>query len=454
MDIEGFVRARIDDYDYNDLADILAVRIREYKNISEENSVEMAKAVIDEVSTTLKLQESGDEFLKEIANVNKADVLMGEMGVGSRGAGDFFVHRKIAEIVASTNNSSLVNPSEQDDGGVVKAKANSDDVYITTAVDGIHSRLSEYPFLGGFHVTRATLRDVCVMGADPVAILSDVHLADDGDVAKIFDFTAGVAAVSELVDVPIVAGSTLRVGGDMVLGDRFVSAVGSVGVSNHPPTARKGATDGDVILLTEGSGGGTITTTALYNGFFDVVWDTMNVNFVQASHALFEEDLVKDIHAMTDVTNGGLRGDAHEISNTTGVGLEFHEKEIRQMVAPNVLNMLETLNIDPLGVSTDSLMLIAPPEIVGDVKKAVGKYDVAISEIGEVNNSGEPILIKEDSSEEKLVPLFREAAYTKIKKLVGETTPEDFEEMKEKVQRASDAAIAKKEKVINHIRAN
>ena len=415
MDIEGFVRARIDDYDYNDLADILAVRIREYKKISEENSVEMAKAVIDEVSTTLKLQESDDEFLKEIANVNKADVLMGEMGVGSRGAGDFFVHRKIAEIVSSTNTASLVNPSEQDDGGVVKAKANNDEVYITTAVDGIHSRLSEYPFLGGFHVTRATLRDVCVMGADPVAILSDVHLADDGDVAKIFDFTAGVAAVSELVDVPIVAGSTLRVGGDMVLGDRFVSAVGSVGVSNHPPTARKGATDGDAILLTEGSGGGTITTTALYNGFFDVVWDTMNVNFVQASHALFEADLVKDIHAMTDVTNGGLRGDAYEISNTTGVGLEFYEKEIRQMVAPNVLNMLETLNIDPLGVSTDSLMLIAPPEIVGDIKKAVGKYDVAISEIGEVNTSGEPILIKEDSSEEKLVPLFREAAYTKIK---------------------------------------
>ena len=255
MDIEGFVRARIDDYTYDDLADILAVRIREYKKISEENSIEMAKAVIDEVSTTLKLQESDDEFLKEIANVNKADVLMGEMGVGSRGAGDFFVHRKIAEIVSSTDTASLVNPSEQDDGGVVKAPANNDEVYITTAVDGIHSRLSEYPFLGGFHVTRATLRDVCVMGADPVAILSDVHLADDGDVAKIFDFTAGVAAVSELVDVPIVAGSTLRVGGDMVLGDRFVSAVGSVGVSNYPPTARKGATEGDIILLTEGSGG-------------------------------------------------------------------------------------------------------------------------------------------------------------------------------------------------------
>ena len=46
---------------------------------------------------------------------------------------------------------------------------------------------------------------------------------------------------------------------------------------------------------------------------------------------------------------------------------EYTEEDIRKMVAPNVLNMLETLNIDPLGVLTDSLMLIAPPEIVGDI---------------------------------------------------------------------------------------
>lgn len=454
MDMEGYVRQRLDNYNENDLKDLLSQRIREYKNISQDKSLLMAESVIDEVRTTLNLKNSDDDFLKEITEVPKADIAMGEMGVGSRGAGDFFVHRKIAEIVSSTNTSSLVNPSEQDDGGVVKANSPNDELYITTAVDGIHSRLSEYPFLGGFHVTRATLRDICVMGADPVSILSDVHLADDGDVGKIFDFTAGVAAVSELVDVPIVAGSTLRVGGDMVLGDRFVSAVGSVGVSNYPPTARKGATDGDIILLTEGSGGGTITTTALYNGFFDVIWDTLNVNFVQASHALFEADLIKDIHAMTDVTNGGLRGDAHEISNTTGVGLEFYEEEIRKMVAPNVLDMLEKLDIDPLGVSTDSLMLIVPPEIVDDVKNAVSRAGVDISEIGIVNTSGEPILIKEDGNSEKLVPLFREAAYTKIKKLVGETTPEDFEIMKEKVQKASDNAIRKKEKVINHIRGN
>lgn len=459
MDIEGFVRKGLSNgEDEDELKSILAGRIKEFKDISDEHSILMAESVIDEVKTTLELNNTDDAFLKDIITVPKSGIGMGKMGVGSRGAGDFFVHRKIAEIVKSTNTQSVVDPNAQDDGGVVKVsfdnQDSNNDVYVTTAVDGIHSRLSEYPFLGGFHVTRATLRDVCVMGADPVAILSDLHLADDGEIGKLFDFTAGVCAVSELVDVPLVAGSTLRVGGDMVLGDRLVSAVGSVGVSNYPPTARKGATEEDIILMTEGAGGGTITTTALYNGYFDVVWDTMNISFVKASKALFDANLTKDIHAMTDVTNGGLRGDAHEISETTGVGLEFYHDKIKSTVAPNVLNMLEDLDIDPLGVSTDSLMLVVPPEIADDVVKTVSDVGVYITEIGKVDDEGSPRLIKEDGEVETLVPLFREAAYTKIKKLVGDTTPEDFEIMKEKVQKAADEAIGKKERVVDYILNN
>ncbi|MBZ9571089.1 hypothetical protein KQY27_06000 [Methanobrevibacter sp. TMH8] len=461
MDIEGFIRDKLakqnkslNKEEEKSLEGILANRIMEYKNINHDNAILMAKSVIDEVQTTLDIQNSDDEFLKELIAIPKADIAMGEMGVGSRGAGDFFVHRKIAEIVASTNSSSLVNPEAQDDGGVVKSPVGSEDdneVYITTAVDGIHSRLSEYPFLGGFHVARASLRDVCVMGAEPVAIISDIHLADDGDVGKLFDFTAGVATVSELIDVPIVAGSTLRVGGDMVLGDRLVSAVGSIGVSNYPPTARKRAEAGDVILLTEGSGGGTITTTAIYNGFSDVVWETMDISFIKASNALVRDNLVKDVHAMTDVTNGGLRGDAHEISTTTGLGLEFNEEDIRKMVTPKVLNMLETLDIDPLGVSIDSLMIVAPEDIAKEVTKSIESVGVKISEIGTVDNTGIPRMIKQDGKEEILEPLFREAAYTKIKKLVGDTTPEDFEIMKEKVQNAANNSIKKKDKVVDYI---
>jgi hydrogenase expression/formation protein len=451
VDIEGFVRRSIQVEDEQTVKKTLVNKILEFKNIDNERAEQMATAVIEEVKNTLKIDSYPDEFMRELIKYPESDVTMGDIGVGSRGAGDFFVHRKIAEIVSSTKTSAYISPSAQDDGGVVKSELGSKDVYITTAVDGIHSRLSEYPFLGGFHVARATLRDVCVMGADPVAMLSDLHLADDGDVGKLFDFTAGVCAVSELVDVPLVAGSTLRVGGDMVLGDRLVSAVGAVGVSQYPPTARKRAEPGDVVLLTEGSGGGTISTTAIYHGMFDVVWETMDINFIKASESIFQAGLLPEVHAMTDVTNGGLRGDAHEITKTTGLGLSFDEKKIRNMVNPKVLDMLEKLEIDPLGVSVDSLMIIAPEDVAKKVKKAISNAGVKIDEIGMVDETGISKLLKENGTEEELKPLFREAAYTKIKKIVGDIEPEDFDLMKDKVENAAIEAIKKKDKIVKTI---
>jgi hydrogenase expression/formation protein len=411
----------------------------------------MASAVIEEVKHTLEIETYPDEFLKELIGYPKADVAMGEIGVGSRGEGDFFVHRKIAEIVSSSQTDAFITPEAQDDGGVVKKTIGTKDVYVTTAVDGIHSRLSEYPFLGGFHVARAALRDVCVMGADPVAVISDLHLADDGDVGKLFDFTAGICAVSELVNVPLVAGSTLRVGGDMVLGDRLVSAVGAIGISEYAPTARKRAEEGDVILLTEGSGGGTITTTAIYHGMFDVVSETMDISFIKASEAIFNSGLLPQVHAMTDVTNGGLRGDAHEISKTTGLGLTFYHDDIRKMINPKVLQMLESLDIDPLGVSVDSLMIIVPEDIAEEIKKAIEDVNVRIAEIGYIDDTGKSKLIR-NGVEEELKPLFREAAYTKIKKIVGDTMPQDFDLMRQKVDEAALNAIKKKDNVVRSIR--
>ena len=81
---------------------------------------------------------------------------------------------------------------------------------------------------------------------------------------------------------------------------------------------------------------------------------------------------------MTDVTNGGLRGDAHEITKTTGLGLTFYEDKIRAMVNPKVLDMLEKLDIDPLGVSVDSLMIIAPEDVASHVKNAISSVGVKI----------------------------------------------------------------------------
>ncbi len=461
MDVEEFVRHRMAEGVCNDdIAKKLASHIQRIKQVPFTYAESFARAVILEVGNTRGI--TGDFFEYE-----RSGVKMGDFGVGSRGTGDFFAHRQIARIIGRT--SASVGVDEMDDAGAVlletwgKTAKNNEQLktgeipeqgeggqYIICTVDGMHSRLSDFPFLAGFHVTRATLRDVYVMGAHPIMLFSDIHVADDGDVAKIFDYTAGITAVGEVMDVPLVTGSTLRIGGDMVLGSRMTGCVGAVGVARHL-TARKETRSGDVILMTEGAGGGTIATAALYSGFPDVVDATINLNFLLASEALLASDALTSIHSMTDVTNGGLRGDVYEMAETAGCRIVIEESEVGSLVQRDVANMLLELSIDYLGVSLDALLITAPRSAVAAITDVIRGTGVTTREIGRVEAGKAESVLVVDGREQDFTPRFREAAYTPLKKVV-ESTRSDFEEMKEKVRHAADAAIEKKQRIIKRIR--
>jgi hydrogenase expression/formation protein len=443
MDLEGFTRRRIlKGASEEEIIRELEKGIREFKDWSREKRREFSKAVYEEVQTSLGCREIQDPFLKSLLTYPEAGVKMGEFGVGSRGEGDFYVHRKIAEIIEGSE--AVVSPREMDDAGVVRAEGG----YVTVAIDGVHSRLSDFPFVAGFHVARAALRDVYVMGSRPVAMMSDLHLADDGDVGKLFDFTSGVSAVGELAGIPLVSGSTLRIGGDMVFGDRLVAAVGAVGVSKEPPKARRNAREGDVILLTQGSGGGTVATIAIYNGYYEVVKETLNVEFLDACEELFKKGL-NDVHAMSDVTNGGIRGDAAQISEASGKRLVFYEEALYKAVNPRVMRMLEELCIDFLGISTDSLLLVLPEASAQEVAKSL-KRVTKVYEVGRIEEGKGARLLGEQ--ERKLRPMFRESPYTKIKKVVGDRKPRNMEMMKRYIQASCLRSIQKKKDVLSFIR--
>jgi len=440
MDIEGYAkRALLLGENADQIEERLAERILEIKGkgITHLYAKELAHAVLVESQATLRSE-------KEILRPVESNVTMGQFGVGSRGAGDFYAHEKIAQVIGKTN--AEVDTSHLDDSGVVKTDSGE---YLVVTVDGMHSRLSDYPFLAGFHVARAALRDIYAMGARPLAMLSDIHVADDGDVGKIFDHIAGITAVSELTGVPLITGSTLRIGGDMVIGGRMTGGVGAVGIA-QTISSRIKAEPGDVILMTEGAGGGTISTTALYYGMHDIVDETINIKFIEACEVIMKAGLLEQIHAMTDVTNGGVRGDAKEISRTAGVELVFHEARIRPLVNPNVLSMLEGLEIDYLGVSLDALLIITPPESAEAILDELKENGVSADIIGEVRE-GSGARIEIDGKVIDFSPRFRESAYTPIKKLVGEAEPLDFNDMCEKIDKAALDAIEKKEKVIERI---
>jgi len=281
----------------------------------------------------------------------------------------------------------------------------------------------------------------------------DIHLGDDADVGKLFDFMAGVSTISELAHVPITAGSTLRIGGDMVIGDRFVGGLAAIGIASKKLLARRQIQPSDKILMTEGAGGGTITTTAIYSGNHEIVKETLNIKFLEASKIILNSSYLSEIRAMCDVTNGGLRGDLYEINYEAGCGVTIYEEKVRGLVNKKVLTLLESLNVDYLGVSLDALLIYCSKEAVEDIIEDLAKNHIKCAEIGYVDDSKKVSMIYQDEKQ-IILPRFRESAYTKIKQEIGEETPENIEDFEKSIEKAANQAMEKRNRIIDYINNN
>jgi hydrogenase expression/formation protein len=450
-DLEGTTRQLLEkNWSKEQIINKLVEEYLVYKELSKEKAIQLAEAVWEECKRS---EYSGkDPLVKEILEIPNANIAVGEQGVGCRGVGDFFVHKLIAEL-SSTSKEAYLSPKSLDDAGAVKLPngyKSGEEFLIISKMEGMHSRLSDFPFLAGFHVTRAGLRDIYVKGAIPISIMVDVHLGDDADVGKLFDFMAGISAVAELAQVPITAGSTLRIGGDMVIGTRITGGLAVVGLTKSL-LARRNIQVGDKILMTEGAGGGTISTTAIYSGNHDALKATLNIKFLNAVKAILNSECIPEIRAMCDVTNGGLRGDLYEIIYESKTGVEISIEKVEDLVDPSVLALLKKTNVDYLGVSLDSLLLFTSPSVSEKIMGLVHKVGVKITEIGEVTDTNQ-VIFKSRSGESIIMPRFRESAYTPMKKVIGEDDPEKKIEMETKIKKSADNCLEKRRKIIELIR--
>ncbi len=415
-----------------------------YKDLAWSVASKYASTVYDEALASLKTCENNTTpSLRDLACPEGSGTSAGTVGIGSRGSGDFFFHRLLASVASWGGGEG--SAMDLDDAGWVKVE----DTWIVAAVDGIHSRLSYFPLLAGFHAARAAARDVMVKGAVPTLFTVDLRIGDDGDPEYLLELEAGVAAVSKYLGAPIVGGSTLRIGGDMVIGTRIVGSVMCIGISKRRPRARKSAKPGDKILMTKGAGGGTVVTAAIYGGKPELVLKTLNFNTLKALRVIIESDLIDEVHAMFDITNGGIRGDLGEISRASGVGFTIDLEGFFGLIDSDVLKMLRELDIDPLGISIDSIAIIAREDTLGKVEKLLRSEGIESRIIGEV--VGEPRLLYRSRSGEmgELVVHHRESPYTKIKKLVGIDRPGDWEEIKRRLEDAYTRALKARDAIYN-----
>ena len=458
-DLEGLTRNLIKKgYSKQQILERLVQEYQDFKTIDENSAFKFAKAILEECQKS-DIKNISDPFIKDLLDINRANVSVGKQGVGCRGAGDFFVHKLIADL-SETKSKAFLSPKSLDDAGAVRLQdmkktknisLNDKDLIVVSKMEGIHSRLSDFPFICGFHVTRACLRDLYVKGAVPISIMIDTHLGDDADVGKLFDFMAGVSAISELAKVPITAGSTLRIGGDMVIGNRLVGGISAVGICSRV-LARRNIKVGDKILMTEGAGGGTITTTAIYSGNHHVVKETMNIKFLEACKIILNSEYLDEIRAMCDVTNGGLRGDLYEINYEANCGVTIYEQDVRKLVNPIVLKLLENVGVDYLGVSLDALLIYCSEEVVNKIISDLSRVNIKCAEIGLVDDTDQVKMIFAEDKQKEILPRFRESAYTKIKQEIGEDMPESMEKMEQNIEKAALNAIKKRNKIIEHVK--
>ncbi|MEZ0289954.1 MAG: AIR synthase-related protein [Sulfolobales archaeon] len=428
---------------YREILNKLCEEILFYKKIPRSECERVAEIVYEEVINSLNSCKTSHE---EFFCPRESGVSAGLMGVGSRGFGDFFFHRKLIEFNSvETEGTSR----ELDDAGWFK----SGDRWIITAVDGIHSRLAYFPLLAGFHAARAAARDVMVKGGVVRGFLIDLRIADDGDIAYLLELEAGVSAVSKFLKAPILGGSTLRIGGDMVIGRRVVGTVFAVGESSRKPKSRRDIKPNQVLLMSEGSGGGTITTTAIFSGRPDIALKTLNLKTLNLLREVINSESIDRIDSMFDVTNGGLRGDLSEISRSANVGFIIDRDIVLELIDPEVRSLLEELNIDPLGVSLDSVVFVVSKDHVEDLIKLGKRVGVRIDVIGEVSSERD-ILMRSRGKLERLELKYRESAYTKIKKFIGEEKPPNIDSVIESVERVSKNIISVRERLYEYVLKN
>jgi hydrogenase expression/formation protein len=156
-DLEGLTRRLLEKgFTKKEIILRLVNEYMDFKDIKKESAISLAEAIYEECKKS-DIKTVSDPFMRYLMDINKANVTIGKQGVGCRGSGDFFVHKLIARL-SETEKKAYLSPSSLDDAGAVRIRdiegyRAEDNLIIVSKMEGIHSRLSDFPFLCGFHVS-------------------------------------------------------------------------------------------------------------------------------------------------------------------------------------------------------------------------------------------------------------------------------------------------------------
>ena len=266
----------------------------------------------------------------------------------------------------------------------------------------------------GWYAVQVCANDVACTGATPrwfmATILAPEWFSED-DASRLFEdllsacnelnvsLIGGHSEVTQGIQRPIVMGTMLG----EVDRDRLITT--------------GGAQEGDSIVVTKGL---AIEGTAILarDCAGQLAGAGVPSSVIESSAALLHSPGISvlteariagtqdEVHAMHDVTEGGLVTALHEISQASGLGLAIEEGSVP--VLPETEIMCNALDLDPLGLLGSGALLIAlPAPNVPSLLRRLERAGVDAWEIGQMLPAEEGRILFSRSGDEVTLPVFQ-----------------------------------------------
>ena len=265
----------------------------------------------------------------------------------------------------------------------------------------------------GWHSVQVCANDVACTGATPrwfmATILAPEWFTED-DASRLFDdvlracrelgvaLIGGHSEVTQGIPRPIVMGTMLG----EVERDRLVTTAGAQ--EDDSIVVTKGlAIEGTAILArdcAEELRDAGVSSSAIESGA--TLLHSPGISVLAEARIVVAQNAV---HAMHDVTEGGLATALHEIAQASGLGVALEEGSVPFL--PETEEVCNALGLDPLGLLGSGALLIAlpapdAPKLLRDLEQA----GIDAWEIGQVLSAEEGRVLFSRTGEELTLPEF------------------------------------------------
>ncbi len=223
-----------------------------------------------------------------------------------------------------------------------------------------------------------TVNDLLTAGAVPRYISTGFIIEEGADTEQLEAIAASMGRTAKEAKVQIVAGDTKVIEGN---GGIYINTAG-IGDIIGKGVSISGCKEGDAVIVTGTLGDHHACILSARMGLENPI-ESDAAPLVSIVHSLYQNSI--SIHAMRDVTRGGLATILNEIAVSSGKRIDIDESALP--VDPTVQSLCGILGLDPLYMGNEGKMLIVVPSSQAEtalklIRKA--KYGKCATIIGTV----------------------------------------------------------------------